>query len=109
MAVRTNFVAGEVLTAEDLDDTFASKPAATYGTAEPSSPATGDIWYDSNDDPATPKYYDGTEFVNFPSGAGDAVISSPAATGQYTDTGVTYDYYTFTASGTLTVVRSTLV
>jgi hypothetical protein len=25
MAVRTNFVAGEVLTAEDLDDTFASK------------------------------------------------------------------------------------
>jgi len=87
----------------DLATTLGSKPAATYGTVEPSSPATGDIWYDSNDDPATPKFYDGTEFVNFPSGAGDAVISSPAATGQYTDTGVTYDYYTFTASGTLTV------
>jgi len=86
-----------------LNNKLAAKPAATYGTAEPSSPATGDIWYDSNDDPATPKFYDGTEFVNFPSGAGDAVISSPAATGQYTDTGITYDYYTFTSSGTLTV------
>ena len=104
MAVRDDFAAGEVLAAADLNDTFASKPAATYGTAEPSSPATGDIWYDSNDDPATPKFYDGTEFVNFPSGAGDAVISSPAATGQYTDgSGDTWDYYTFTASGTLTV------
>lgn len=41
-----------------------------------------------------------------PFGGGDipaAEVSSPAATGQYTDTGVTYDYYTFTASGTLTV------
>jgi len=41
-----------------------------------------------------------------PFGGGDvpaATVSSPAATGQYTDTGVTYDYYTFTASGTLTV------
>ena len=41
-----------------------------------------------------------------PFGGGDipaAEVSSPAATGQYTDTGVTYDYYTFTSSGTLTV------
>jgi len=41
-----------------------------------------------------------------PFGGGDvpsATVSSPAATGQYTDTGVTYDYYTFTSSGTLTV------
>ena len=41
-----------------------------------------------------------------PFGGGDipaATVSSPAATGQYTDAGITYDYYTFTSSGTLTV------
>jgi hypothetical protein len=41
-----------------------------------------------------------------PFGGGDipaAEVSSPAATGQYSSGGFTYDYYTFTASGTLTV------
>lgn len=42
-----------------------------------------------------------------PFGGGDvpsATVSSPAATGQYTDgNGDTWDYFTFTASGTLTV------
>ena len=103
MAVRDDFSPGEVLTSSDLNDTFAAKAPFSYGTAEPTTTVEGFIWFDENDDPATPKYWDGSEFVPFPSGAGDAVISSPAATGQYTDTGVTYDYYTFTSSGTLTV------
>jgi len=88
---------------DEVNVELAAKAPFSYGTAEPTTTVEGFIWFDENDDPATPKYWDGSEFVPFPSGAGDAVISSPAATGQYTDTGVTYDYYTFTASGTLTV------
>lgn len=42
-------------------------------------------------------------FIPFSGGVGSAVISSPAATGSYSSGGTTYNYYTFTASGTLTV------
>lgn len=41
-----------------------------------------------------------------PFGGGDvpaATVSSPAATGQYSSGGFTWDYYTFTASGSITV------
>ena len=103
MAVRNDFTAGEVLAAADLNDTFAAKVSYAYGTAEPTTTVDGFVWFDENDTPPTPKFWDGSAFVPFPSGAGDAVISSPAATGQYTDSGITYDYYTFTSSGTLTV------
>ncbi|MGA0927306.1 MAG: glycine-rich domain-containing protein, partial [Burkholderiaceae bacterium] len=102
MAV-TTWTAGEVLAAADLNDTFASKPTFTYGTATPTADADGAIWYDENDTPPTPKFWDGSAWQPFSSGVDDAVISSPAATGSYTDSGVTYNYYTFTASGTLTV------
>ena len=90
--------------AQELSDQLAAKVPYAYGTATPSTTVEGFVWFDENDTPPTPKFWDGSAFVPFPSGAGgDAVISSPAATGQYTDTGITYDYYTFTASGTLTV------
>jgi hypothetical protein len=86
-----------------LNDTFASKPAATYASSAPGSPATGDIWYDTNSTPALAKFYDGTSWQTFSEGAADF---SNSATGTYTDTGVDYKYITFTASGTLTVTKA---
>ena len=44
-----------------------------------------------------------------PSGPQPAVISSPAPTGQYTDVDWTWNYYTFTGSGTLTVDTEGLI
>lgn len=103
MAVRNDFTSGEVLSAADLNDTFASKPAATYASSAPGSPATGDIWYDTNSTPALAKFYDGSSWQTFSEGAADF---SNSATGTYTDTGVDYKYITFTASGTLTVTKA---
>jgi hypothetical protein len=92
--------------ATELDTQLGSKPTRTVATTEPTSPVAGDLWFDSNDTPPTPYYYDGVaeEFVPFPSGAGDADFSD-AATGTYTDDGIDYKYITYTASGTLTVTQ----
>lgn len=42
-------------------------------------------------------------FIPFSGGVGNAVITSPAATGSYSSGGATYSYYRFTSSGTLVV------
>ena len=63
MAVRTDFAAGEVLAAQDLDDTFASKPRKTTASTAPSSPATGDLWFDTTTSPAIAKFWDGSAWV----------------------------------------------
>jgi hypothetical protein len=70
MAVRDDFTAGEVLAAADLNDTFASKPPFAYGTATPSTTVEGFIWYDENDTPPAPKFWDGSAFqaISAPSG-----------------------------------------
>ena len=70
MAVRSDFTAGEVLAAQDLNDTFASKPPFAYGTATPSTTVEGFIFYDENDTPPTPKFWDGSVFqpISAPSG-----------------------------------------
>lgn len=103
MAIRNDFAPGEVLAAADLNDTFASKPTKTVGTTAPGSPATGDLWYDTNTTPPTAKFYDGTSWQTFSAGAADF---SNAASGTYTDGGINYKYLTFTASGTLTVTKA---
>jgi hypothetical protein len=103
MAVRNDFTAGEVLAAADLNDTFASKLAYSYGTAEPTTTIDGFVWFDENTTPPTPKYWDGSAFQTFSAGPADF---SDAATGTYTDTGISYKYITFTASGTLTVTKA---
>jgi hypothetical protein len=72
MAVRDDFTAGEVLAAADLNDTFASKPPFAYGTATPSTTVEGFIWYDENDTPPAPKFWDGSAFETF----GGALTSS---------------------------------
>jgi hypothetical protein len=70
MAIRDDFTAGEVLAAADLNDTFASKPPFAYGTATPSTTVEGFIWYDENDTPPAPKFWDGSAFqaISAPSG-----------------------------------------
>ena len=73
MAVRTDFVIGEVLQAQDLDDTFASKPTKTTGTSAPGTPATGDIWFDTNSSPAAAKFYDGASWQSLGSAGGASI------------------------------------
>ena len=60
--------AGEVLSASDLNAEFASKLPYSYGTATPSTSVDGFLWYDENDTPATPKFWDGAAFQPLTSG-----------------------------------------
>ena len=76
MAVRTDFTAGEVLTAQDLDDTFASKLPYSFGTATPSTTDSGFLWYDSNSTPAVAKYWDGSAFETLAPAPGLELITS---------------------------------
>ena len=62
MAIRNDFTAGEVLAAADLNDTFASKVPYAYGTATPSTTVDGFVWYDENETPPAPKFWDGAAF-----------------------------------------------
>ena len=103
MAVRTDFAAGEVLAAQDLDDTFASKPRKTTASTAPSSPATGDLWFDTTTSPAIAKFWDGSAWQTFSAGAANF---SNTATGTYSSGGVDYKYISFTSSGTLTVTKA---
>lgn len=68
MAVRDDFAPGEVLAAADLNDTFASKLPYSFGTATPSTSVDGFLWYDENDTPPTPKFWDGAAFQSLTSG-----------------------------------------
>ena len=80
MAIRTDFTAGEVLAAADLNDTFGVKPNYLRQTATPTG-AFKVIWEDTNTTPSTLKIWNGSAWVTF-SGAGNADFSD-AATGTY--------------------------
>jgi hypothetical protein len=91
-------------TVSALTSTVAGKVKGYNASTEPGSPTTGDLWVNSSNQEV--KVYDGAAWVD-PSNAGgiaDAVISG-TPTGTYTDAGIDYAYYEFTASGTLTVTR----
>jgi hypothetical protein len=98
MAIRDDFTAGEVLAAADLNDTFASKPPFAYGTATPTTTVEGFIWYDENDTPPAPKFWDGAAFqaISAPSGLvhiateSFSAVSSVSLNGCFTST---YDNY----------------
>jgi hypothetical protein len=62
MAIRDDFAPGEVLAAADLNDTFGSKIPYAYGTATPSTTVDGFVWYDENETPPAPKFWDGAAF-----------------------------------------------
>jgi hypothetical protein len=91
MAVRDDFTAGEVLAAADLNDTFASKPPFAYGTATPSTTVEGFIWYDENDTPPAPKFWDGSAFETFGGGKVLQVVRATDATGRSTTSGTFVD------------------
>jgi hypothetical protein len=91
MAVRNDFTAGEVLAAADLNDTFAEKVPFAYGTATPTTTVEGFVWYDENDTPPTPKFWDGAAFQALTSGkilqivrATDSTLRSTTST-SFTD------------------------
>ena len=94
MAIRTDFTAGEVLAAADLNDTFASKPPFAYGTATPTTTVEGFIWYDENSTPPEPKFWDGAAFqaVSAPGGLvhiateSFSAVSSLSVNGCFTST-----------------------
>jgi hypothetical protein len=106
-----DFTTGEVLTADDVQDylmdqsvmVFAS--SAARGSAIP-SPTEGMVTYLSDDDAI--EVYDGSDWTALAGElAGAAVSDTP--TGDYTSGGITYDYWEFTASGTLNVSTAGLV
>jgi len=52
----------------ELGDTLAAKLPYSYGTATPSTTTDGFLWYDENDTPPTPKFWDGSAFQALTSG-----------------------------------------
>ena len=88
MAV-TTWTAGEVLTAADLNDTFASKLPYSYGTATPSTTDSGFLWYDSNSSPAAPKFWTGSAFQALTSGKILQIVRATDTT-QRTTTSTTF-------------------
>lgn len=100
------FTAGDVLTAADTNNYLMQGVLVFGGTASRASaipsPVEGQITFRTDDDAL--EYYDGTAWQPVSTGVGDADFSN-TATGTYTDSGVSYKYVTFTASGTLTVTQ----
>jgi len=75
----------------------------TYSATAPASPSVGQVWIDSTGTPIG-KVWNGSAWKIF-SGAGDANFTN-AATGTYTDSGISYKFITFTGSGELIVDRA---
>jgi hypothetical protein len=100
------FTAGDVLTAADTNDFLMQGILVfdddTARDAAVTSPVEGQFCFLKDTD--TTQVYDGTDWVETASGAlGGAAISSPAPTGNYTDGGVTYDYWEFNSSSSIDV------
>lgn len=47
----------------ELSTALAQKLPYSYGTATPSTSVDGFLWYDENDTPPTPKFWDGSSFI----------------------------------------------
>ena len=80
MAIRDDFAPGEVLAAGDLNDTFASKLPYEYSDTEPTTTTDGFLWYDDNDTPPTPKFWDGAVFQALGGAGGGKVLQVVRAT-----------------------------
>ena len=79
--------------------------AATVGTSAPSSPAQGDLWFDTTTGVTAMKVYSGSLWVqvsNKITGTGGTVTT-------YSSGGVNYKVHTFTSSGAFTAGGSGLV
>lgn len=98
------FVAGEVLDEDDINDFLMQGVLVFAGTAARgsaiTSPVEGQFAFLKDADQLT--FYSGTDWEDI--GVGEADFSN-TATGTYTDGGTAYKYVTFTASGTVTVTK----
>lgn len=104
-----SFVAGEILTASDVN-TFLGAQAisvfadATARDAAITSPVTGQFAFRTDDD--TLEFWDGSTWQEYKTGAPSAVVSSTTgspATGTFTDSnGFSWQYYDFTGNGSIT-------
>jgi hypothetical protein len=81
--------------AQEVSDQLASKLPYSYGTATPSTSVDGFLWYDENDTPPTPKFWDGAAFQALTSGKVLQVINAYTGTNAqsnsstFADTGLT--------------------
>lgn len=107
MAVKTSWAAGDVLTAADLTDTFATKLNYVYATTAPTG-ATGVVWFDTNTTPPTPKQWNstGSAWVPFSSSLGWAEASSGGTITTYTVSGATWKVHSFLSSSSLVVSKA---
>jgi hypothetical protein len=103
------FVAGETLDEDEINDFLMQGVLVFAGTAARGSaitaPVEGQFSFRTDDDVL--EFYDGSAWVALESGTGDADFSN-TATGTYTEGGVNYKFVTFTSSGTLTVTETGL-
>ena len=101
------FVAGETLDEDDINDFLMQGVLVFAGTAARgsaiTSPVEGQFSFRTDDDVL--EFYDGSDWVEFSSTPGAAVASattgSPTET-TITDGGITYDVYQFTGDGSIT-------
>ena len=65
----------------ELSTALAAKLPYSYGTATPSTTTDGFLWYDENDTPPTPKFWDGAAFQNVAPAGGLALVTSETISG----------------------------
>ena len=101
------FTAGDVLTAADTNDYLMQGVLVFGGTAARASaipsPVEGQVRFRTDDDAL--EYYDGSDWQAVSGALAGAAISD-TPTGDYTSGGVTYDYWEFDSSSTLTVTQA---
>ena len=94
---------GTLLNSDGSGAALTGIDAATVSTTAPSSPAQGDMWFDSTSSVKAMKVYSGTEWnimSNLPFSATGGTEST------YSSGGISYKVHTFTSSGTFTTLAS---
>jgi len=75
----------------NLTSDLASKLPYSYGTATPSTSVDGFLWYDENDTPPTPKFWDGAAFQALTSGKILQIVRATDSTDRSTTSGTFVD------------------
>jgi len=104
------FVAGETLDQDEINDFLMQGVLVFAGTAARGSaitaPVEGQFSYLSDSDSV--EFYNGTAWTPFASGLGFATIST-TATGNYNDGTYDWDYWDFTSNGSLVITEDGLL
>jgi hypothetical protein len=106
MAGFKTFVAGEILTAADVNSFLMGQAISVFADATArnaaiTSPVEGQFAFRKDDDVL--EYWDGSAWEEYSTGF--AKISD-TPTGTYTDGGIDYAYWTFNSNGSLTVTKA---